>query len=246
MLASSGKAVLFTDADLSTPLEELEKLVAWAGDRKVIRAEDVDALVVRTAEDPFFALGNAVESRDAAEALAVLRRSLADGSNGAMLLGSLAGTIRRLVVERERGRLAAPGRRIASFQEWQALVLPSIDAEELGKRKPYGFWMKYQAAMRFGREELLEALPALAEADHAMKTGADAGLLLEVAIPVALKRAQPGTREFRAALRDALEGVRDLAAAHGVFNPSPADHQGFDTRARVMVQIKDGAWRLVK
>ena len=73
----------------------------------------------------------------------------------------------------------------------------------------------------------------------------DAGLLLQAAIPVALKRAKPGTPEFRAALRDALEGVRDLRGAHGVFNPSPADHLGFDERARVMVQVKGGAWQLV-
>ena len=73
----------------------------------------------------------------------------------------------------------------------------------------------------------------------------DAGLLLQAAIPVALKQAAPGTPEFRAALRSALEGVRDLRGAHGVFNPSPTDHLGFDERARVMVQVKGGAWQLV-
>ena len=48
----------------------------------------------------------------------------------------------------------------------------------------------------------------------------DAGLLLANAVPVALKKAQPGTKEFRAALRDALEGTKNLPAAHGVFNMS--------------------------
>jgi branched-chain amino acid transport system substrate-binding protein len=74
----------------------------------------------------------------------------------------------------------------------------------------------------------------------------DAGLLLQAAIPVALKQAQPGTKEFRAALRAALENVRDLRAAHGVFNTTPTDHLGLDERARVMVQIRNGAWVLVK
>jgi len=73
----------------------------------------------------------------------------------------------------------------------------------------------------------------------------DAGLLLQAAVPVALKQAKPGTPEFRAALRGALEGVRDLRGAHGVFNPSPTNHLGLDERARVMVQIVGGAWRLV-
>ena len=36
----------------------------------------------------------------------------------------------------------------------------------------------------------------------------DAGLLLSQAIPVALKTAQPGTREFRAALRCAMRSKR--------------------------------------
>ncbi len=46
----------------------------------------------------------------------------------------------------------------------------------------------------------------------------DAGILLQNAIPVALKRAQPGTKEFRAALRDALEGLKNVVGAHGVVN----------------------------
>ena len=64
-------------------------------------------------------------------------------------------------------------------------------------------------------------------------------------MPEALKQARPGTREFREALRGALENVRDLHGAHGVFDMTPADHLGLDRRARVMVQIQGGAWKLV-
>ena len=71
----------------------------------------------------------------------------------------------------------------------------------------------------------------------------DAGLLMSAAVPVALKKAQPGTPAFRAALRDALESVKDLHGAHGVFNMSPTDHLGMDQRARVMVKIENGAWK---
>jgi branched-chain amino acid transport system substrate-binding protein len=39
----------------------------------------------------------------------------------------------------------------------------------------------------------------------------DAGVLLQAAIPAALKKAQPGTKEFRKALRDALEGMKEVA-----------------------------------
>jgi len=74
----------------------------------------------------------------------------------------------------------------------------------------------------------------------------DTGILLQVAIPVALKTAQPGTKEFRVALRNALEGVKNAAGAHGIFNMSPNDHLGLDQRAAVMVMIKNGTWELQK
>ena len=71
----------------------------------------------------------------------------------------------------------------------------------------------------------------------------DAGLLLQRAIPEALKKAQPGTAEFRAALRDALEGIRNEPSTNGVVNMSKTDHLGLDQRARVMVEIKNSDWK---
>ena len=73
----------------------------------------------------------------------------------------------------------------------------------------------------------------------------DAGQLLERAIPEALKKAQPGTEAFRSALRDALESTKELAVSHGIINMSPANHNGLDQRARVMVQITDGKWKVL-
>ncbi|MGB9150347.1 MAG: ABC transporter substrate-binding protein [Burkholderiales bacterium] len=74
----------------------------------------------------------------------------------------------------------------------------------------------------------------------------DAMLILQKAIPEALKKAQPGTAEFRAALRDAIEGVKGLPAAHGVFNFSATDHAGLADDARVMVTVENGTWKLIK
>ena len=71
----------------------------------------------------------------------------------------------------------------------------------------------------------------------------DAGLLMTAAIPQALKKAKPGTAEFRAALRDALETVREVPGAHGIFNLSATDHLGLDQRGRVMVKIENGTWK---
>ena len=74
----------------------------------------------------------------------------------------------------------------------------------------------------------------------------DACLELANAIPVALKSAQPGTVEFRRALREAIEGTRNLEVSNGAVNMSKTDHLGLDARARVMVQIQNGKWVLQK
>jgi branched-chain amino acid transport system substrate-binding protein len=73
----------------------------------------------------------------------------------------------------------------------------------------------------------------------------DASLLLAEAAKTALPKGKPGTKEFRAALRDSLEGIKNLPASHGIFNMSPANHQGLDQRAQVMVKIEKGTWKYV-
>ncbi|PPC76691.1 branched-chain amino acid ABC transporter substrate-binding protein [Pokkaliibacter plantistimulans] len=73
----------------------------------------------------------------------------------------------------------------------------------------------------------------------------DAGLLLANAIPTALKSGQPGTAEFRSALRDALEQTHELAGTQGVYNITPADHSGFDERGRELITVKNGKWALL-
>ena len=72
----------------------------------------------------------------------------------------------------------------------------------------------------------------------------DAGLILQRAIPVALKKGQPGTAAFHEALRAAIEETKNLPASHGIFNMSANDHSGLDQRARVMVEIVGGKWKL--
>jgi branched-chain amino acid transport system substrate-binding protein len=73
----------------------------------------------------------------------------------------------------------------------------------------------------------------------------DAYILLSRAIPEALKKAKPGTKEFRAALRDALENS-NVTGTHGVFVMTANYHNGLDNRARVMVKVENEKWVLVK
>ncbi len=74
----------------------------------------------------------------------------------------------------------------------------------------------------------------------------DAGMLLQQAIPIAAKSGKPGTKEFRAALRDALEQTRELVATQGVYNMTPQDHSGFDKRGRELITVKNGGFVLLK
>ncbi|MDR3421788.1 MAG: ABC transporter substrate-binding protein [Xanthobacteraceae bacterium] len=58
--------------------------------------------------------------------------------------------------------------------------------------------------------------------------------------------AQPGTSEFRTALRDALVTAKDVVGTHGIYNFKPGDSFGVDKRALVLVKLVDGKWMLVQ
>ncbi len=60
-----------------------------------------------------------------------------------------------------------------------------------------------------------------------------------------MKKGKPGTPEFRQALRDAVESERNMVVSHGVLNMSPTDHFGHDERARVLLRVENGAFKLV-
>lgn len=74
----------------------------------------------------------------------------------------------------------------------------------------------------------------------------DAWVLLEAAVPVAAEKAKPGTVEFRQALREALESIKELPGTQGVYNMTPEDHSGFDERGVELLTIKNGQWQRVQ
>lgn len=74
----------------------------------------------------------------------------------------------------------------------------------------------------------------------------DAFLVLERVVPVALKKAKPGTPEFREAIRQALLTEREIAASQGVYNFTEKDRFGVDERARILLTVKNGKYTLVK
>jgi branched-chain amino acid transport system substrate-binding protein len=115
---------------------------------------------------------------------------------------------------------------------------PVLVAEQL----PDGYPAKAPALDFIAR---YEALPGAGARSTFAAYLWDAQLILDQAIGKAAANAKPGTELFRIALRDAIEGTKDVAGPNGVYTMSPADHLGLDGRSRVMTQIVNGRWKLV-
>ena len=70
-------------------------------------------------------------------------------------------------------------------------------------------------------------------------------IVLEKAIPMALKKAKPGTKEFRAALKDAIETMGRTPVSQGVLNFTATDHFGDTPETGVILTIANGEWKVV-
>jgi branched-chain amino acid transport system substrate-binding protein len=74
----------------------------------------------------------------------------------------------------------------------------------------------------------------------------DALIVLQKVVPVALKKAKPGTPEFRAAIKDAMENMGKTVFSHGVMNWTPQDHWGYTNETGVMLKVSDGKFVVEK
>jgi len=72
----------------------------------------------------------------------------------------------------------------------------------------------------------------------------DFQVAMEKAIPLALKKAKPGTPEFRSAMRDSLETMGRTVFSHGVMNWTSADHWGYTLETGVMTKVVDGKFKV--
>src|SRR4051812_1798303 len=73
----------------------------------------------------------------------------------------------------------------------------------------------------------------------------DGYLVFADAASRALKTAEPGTPAFRVALRDAIMTTKEVVGTHGVYNFHKGELYGVDERARVIVKLENGHWKLV-
>ena len=72
----------------------------------------------------------------------------------------------------------------------------------------------------------------------------DALIVLEKVLPGALKKAKPGTKEFRAALKEGIETMGRTVFSHGVMNWTKDDHWGYTLETGVMLKVVNSDWAL--
>ena len=114
---------------------------------------------------------------------------------------------------------------------------PAVIAEQLPESHPskkvaIDFVQKYEKAYGPGSRNQF--------AGHAY----DMVIVLEKILPGALKKARPGTPEFRAALKDGMETMGRTLFSHGVMNWSKDDHWGFTNETGVMLKVVNGEFKV--
>ncbi|MBI3707017.1 MAG: ABC transporter substrate-binding protein [Proteobacteria bacterium] len=115
---------------------------------------------------------------------------------------------------------------------------PVVVAEQLPDSNPIK-----KVAMQF-REVYQKALGEPTK-DAFSAYAFDGYLIFADAAKRALAKAKPGTPEFRTALRDAMFATKELVGTHAVYNFKPGELYGVDERARVMVRLEKGQWKLM-
>jgi branched-chain amino acid transport system substrate-binding protein len=72
----------------------------------------------------------------------------------------------------------------------------------------------------------------------------DVLIILEKAVPVALRKGAPGTKEFRHALREALESTGPYTLSHGILKWTKTDHWGYAEDTGVILKVVNGDWKI--
>ncbi len=97
-------------------------------------------------------------------------------------------------------------------------------------------------ASQFARD--YEAANGAASRNQLAAHAYDVGLVLQQVVPVALKAGKPGSREFRAALKSAVESMKPVVVSSGVLQYSAQDHWGYPADTAVILKVVDQQWKL--
>jgi DNA polymerase III subunit delta len=153
----------FVAADLMRLKTEIDKLATYAAERKLIRQQDVGAMVVSEKTTTVWELADILASRQPKKALEFLDRLLREGEEPLPMLGAMAWMYRKLIEASEVKGVT---------NGWQA-------ARALGMR-PEQAELALQNARKISKARLLDGLRSLQKADDRLKSGGeDARAVLE-------------------------------------------------------------------
>jgi DNA polymerase-3 subunit delta len=163
--------------DLRRLMGEVDKVEAWAGDRKEITADDVGAVLGRGLGQPLYRLSDAFASAEAPASLELVERLLGDGEEGLRLLATLHRTLRQVRAAAAMREARAPRAEIGS-----KLLPPNMQ---------FKLDALLEASRRWSEPDLRRALSALGRADRRMKRGADAATTLVAAVVESVPATSP-------------------------------------------------------
>jgi DNA polymerase III subunit delta len=147
----------YVAADLMRLKTEIEKLTTYVGQRKIIRRQDVSALVISEKTTTVWELADLLATRQQKRALEFLDCLLRDGEEPLQMLGALTWMYRKLIEASELKGIAS------GWQASRALAMRPEQAE-----------LAVQAARKIPKARLLEGLRALQRADDRLKGGREA------------------------------------------------------------------------
>ncbi len=143
------------NADLAAIRMEIEKLATYVGPGQPIRRADVDALVVSEKKYSVWELADMLAAGQRAKALVFLDSLLREGEAPPALVGAMAWMYRKLLEAKELGPHAS------GYQAAARLSMRPAAAE-----------VAVRQAQKIPRQQLLDGLRALYDADSRLKSGA--------------------------------------------------------------------------
>ncbi len=175
---------------------EAEKLALYAGDKPVITAADVDAIVGRTREDALYEFTEAVGQAQLDRALGILGRLLESGIHSLAVLATLRNFFKKMLLIRSFQESDTPAYSNGmTFPVFQKSYLPALKERygewvSLWKGHPYALYMSFSQAEKHSISFLKKGMRLLLEAEYRLKSSSASdrlvmeNLLFQLLLPV--------------------------------------------------------------
>jgi DNA polymerase III delta subunit len=157
--------------------QELAKLIAYVGDKKLIEVKDVGAVVTEIHEENFISLSEAMARKDRKQIVSILDTLLSQGMNLLAVHGFMTRHIGLLLQARDAEEFFAEAPEFRQFsKEFTGLknVLDAVPAEKrnfLAYQKPYYAFNLCKTGLKFTDETLLSFFTMLTQFDRMVKKG---------------------------------------------------------------------------